>query len=192
MSEDGCFIDSEKVIWELAPRKHLTYVQVIHKFKRGSNKGWTELCNLVNKIVQQCSQVDPNFVLYPYPPYCSDVDPNLKAYSIDNVNRKRGLKRMNKKDMAQEYVPGIWSIQQDKVKWLELFVGHKKPSIKFEMTPFVVDMYKATRTDFWKKPLQSNEERIVGWLGGTHIATFNTEWYSSILQGHKEFGKYPI
>jgi len=99
---------------------------------------------------------------------------------------------MNKKDMAQEYVPGIWSIQQDKVKWLELYVGHEKPFIEFETAPFVDDLYKSSRTDFRKKPLQSNSERIVGWLGGTHIATFNTEWYSSILQGHKEFGKYPI
>ena len=99
---------------------------------------------------------------------------------------------MNKKDMAQEYIPGIWSIQQDKVKWLELYVGHEKPFIEFETAPFVEDLYKATRTDFRKKPLQSNEEQIVGWLGGTHIATFNKEWYSSILQDYNEFGKYPI
>ena len=43
LSEDGRFINSEKVIWELAPCKRSTYVQVIHKFKQGSDKGWTEL-----------------------------------------------------------------------------------------------------------------------------------------------------
>lgn len=43
-----------------------------------------------------------------------------------------------------------------------------------------------------KKPIQSNEERIVGWLSGTHIETFNTKWYSSILQGHKDFRKHHI
>ena len=49
---------------------------------------------------------------------------------------------MNKKDMIQEYIPGIRCIEQDKFKWLELFVGHKNPFIEFEIAPFVNQLYK--------------------------------------------------